>query len=153
MGVSAKHPRPLDVIDGAQNPELFFVTELFEMLVQSAFVLSPRMYPGLLRARGSDLFRDDAEWSEFVAITAEYAQVLQQEVSAANAFDSTRVTAVQEAKCAPASRAIRQARAAFGRERFDRMLYETVRVRISYGLDTDMKSVVSRLVAREERCQ
>src|SRR5207248_3792318 len=34
--LSRGRPAPADVIDGSRNPELFFVTDLFELLVRSS---------------------------------------------------------------------------------------------------------------------
>lgn len=144
---------PLDIIDGTRNPELFFPTELFEMLVRSSFVLLPNTYPHVIRQRSTDLFRNPAEWDEFVVIVRDYADVIKQEASAANAIDGKRVTELQGTKCAIAARALREARRQFGRERVDRMLYETVSTTRSFGWDTDLEKTIGNALAREERCQ
>lgn len=144
---------PFDVIDGTRNPELFFPTELFEMLVRSSFVLLPTTYPHVIRQRSTDLFKNPAEWDEFVVIVRDYANVIKQEASAANAIDSKRVSELQGTKCAVAARALREARKKFGRERVDRMLYETVSTTRSFGWDTDLEKSIGNALSREERCQ
>jgi len=153
---SAKRlPPPADVINGAKHPELFFVTELFEYLVRSAFVTLPEAYPHVVRQRTSDLFRDDADWKRFAAIAADYAAVLRTEHDAANALDKKTVAAVQSRKCAAEARALRQARRTFGKTRFDRMLYETVPVSMtsSFSAGTDFEVSIGSALARDERCQ
>jgi len=132
---------------------LFFSTELFEMLVRSSFVLLPHTYPHVIRQRSTDLFQNPGEWDEFVVIVRDYAEVIRQEASAANAIDSKRVSALQEAKCAAAARALRETRKKFGRQRVDRMLYETVSTTRSFGWDTDLEKNIGNALAREERCQ
>ncbi len=150
----ASSPAPADVIDGARNPELFFPTELFEYLVRSAFVTLPRAYPTVVRQRTSDLFKNPAEWERFAAIVADYAQVLREEKGAADALDASHVSAMQSTKCAAEANALREARRVFGKERFDRMLYETVPVSItrSFSMDTDFAKSIATALQREERC-
>jgi hypothetical protein len=124
---SAKRlPPSAEVINGAMHPELFFVTELFEYLVRSAFVTLPEAYPHVVRQPTSDLFKDDADWKRFAAIAADYAALLRTKHDATNALDKNAVPALQSRKCTAEARALRQARRAFGKTRFDRMLYETV---------------------------
>lgn len=144
-----------DVIDGGSNPELFFVTELFEILVRSAFVSFPGRYYPAVRQRSSDLFRDPAEWERFIFITTEYADVLEQERAAANAGDKTRVSSLQALKCAAAARALRESHRTFGRARFDRMLYETVTpgLKTTFSMDTDFNLSINKALEREEMCQ
>ncbi|HSP15156.1 MAG TPA: hypothetical protein VLV78_10440 [Thermoanaerobaculia bacterium] len=134
------------VIDGDVNPELFFPTELFETLVRS-LVNMPAVYPQMVRQRSSDLFRNLAEWGRFREIVADYAVTLEEERAAADALDKAKVSALQERKQADACHALREARRAFGRERFDRMLYETVPpgTKTSFTSDTAFE--------REKRCQ
>ena len=148
-------PRPADVIDGKRNPELFFVSELFEYLVRSSFVTLPTVYPQVVQQRSSDLFRNPAEWNQFTAIASDYAGVVRQELDAAKALDADRVRALQTDKCVAAARALREARRTFGRQRFDRMLYETVPVSLvtSFSADTDFDLSIGRALEREERCQ
>jgi hypothetical protein len=153
---SAKRlPRAADVIDGAKHPELFFVTELFESLVRSAFVTLPDAYPHVVRQRTSDLFTDADDWKRFAAIAVGYAAVLRTEHNAANALDKNAVSAMQSQKCAAEARALREARRTFGKTRFDRMLYETVPVsmKTSFSAGTDFEVSIGSALARDERCQ
>jgi hypothetical protein len=125
-----------EVIDGEVNPELFYPTELFESLVYSAFVSLPRIYPRVVRERSSDLFRDAREWERFADIVAPFAAALAEErylldVQSKGDPSTTpraiqRLVVLRQEKCALLGNAISGARASFGRERFDRMLYETV---------------------------
>lgn len=89
----------------------------------------------------------------FKAIAAEYAAVLGQEKSAADRLDGGAVAGLADAKCQAAARALRASREAFGRERFDRMLYETVRHTKSFSADTNFEIAIGRAVEREQRCQ
>jgi hypothetical protein len=153
---SAKRfPPAADVINGARHPELFFVTELFQDLVRSAFVTLPDVYPQVVRQRTSDLFRNADDWKRFATITANYAAVLRTEHNAVNALDKNAVAAVQPRKCAAEARALRQARRTFGKTRFDRMLYETVPVSMvsSFSADTNFEVSIGSALARDERCQ
>jgi hypothetical protein len=144
-----------DVIDGSRNPELYFVTELFEILVRSSFVTLPAAYPKVVRQRTSDLFKDGADWDRFVAIVAEYADVLKGEKTAAAALSKTGVTEIQARKCAAAARALQESRRTFGPIRFDRMLYETVprSMRTTFSIDTDFEKSIGDALEREGRCQ
>lgn len=144
-----------DVIDGSRNPELYFPTELFEYLVRSAFITLPRVYPHVIQQRSSDLFRSQDEWDRFAGITAKYAEILKEETSAAQRQDAAAVAALGAEKCAAEAQALRAARHAFGRERFDRMLYEAVPQSMitTFSMDTDFDKAIGSAVQREERCQ
>ena len=148
-----KVPPLADVLDASKNPELFFSTELFENLVRFGFVMLPETYQYVVAERSSDLFRDHADWERFGVIVREYADVLRQEKSSADALDTDGVSKANAAKCAASARALRAARKEFGRERFDRMLYETARFKRTYSLDTDLDGVIRRAREREEQCQ
>lgn len=144
---------PFDVIGGA-HPELFFVTELFEILVRFGLVMLPENYRHTVAQRSSDLFRNNpAEWDRFADIAQEYAEVLKKETSAATAQDKQAVTALQSAKCAAAAKALRESRKVFGQKRFDRMLYEMATFERSYGWDTDIEKSLTTALSREELCQ
>lgn len=146
-------PTAADVLDASTNPELFFPTELFETLVRFGFVMLPDTYPHVVAQRSSDLFRNRAEWERFGVLVREYAVVLKEEKSSADALDRSGVSRAHGAKCAAAARALRAARQEFGRERFDRMLYETARTRRTYSLDTDLDAVITNARERDELCQ
>jgi hypothetical protein len=148
-------PKSADVIDGNRNPELFFVTELFEHLVRSAFVTLPDAYPHVVRQRTSDLFKDSAEWERFRKIAADYAQVLKEEHVAANALDKRAVSMIEKQKCAAEAHALREARRAFGKTRFDRMLYKRVPVSMksSFSADTNFEISIGSALDRDLRCQ
>ena len=155
MGTASSMPAPADVIDGSRNPELFFVTELFEILVRNSFVTMPNTWPHVVRQRTTDLFRDPEEWTRFAAVVTEYADVLRQQNVAAEALDRKRVSEMQAVKCNAGSRALRKARAEFGAPRFNRMLYEVVAsgMTTTFSADTDFAVAISKAQEREERCQ
>jgi hypothetical protein len=140
-----------DIIDGKRNPELFLTTELFEELVRS-WAGMPDVWPTIMGQRATDLFKDPAEWELFAAIAGEYTALLRQERAAAQALDGKRVSEVHALKCATAARALREARREFGRERFDRMLYEAV---APFLLSASGSSPDGRdwAIEREEACQ
>ncbi|HVE71889.1 MAG TPA: hypothetical protein VNI54_11010 [Thermoanaerobaculia bacterium] len=144
-----------DVIDGSKQPELYFVTELFEILVSSSFVTLPHAYPHVVRERSSDLFLEPAEWKAFTDIVADYARVLREQRAAAASSDRPAVSDLQALKCVEGAKALRNARQTFGRHRFDRMLYEVVPVgiRTTFSVDTDFEKAALAAREREERCQ
>lgn len=152
---SQRRSAPADVIDGSRNPELYFVTELFEYLVRSSFVTLPQVYPHVVRQRTKDLFTNPADWNRFAGIVADYAKVLREEQRAANALDAGAVSVVQSRKCTAERQALREARRVFGKTRFDRMLYETVptSMRTTFSADTDFSTVTAKALEREAHCQ
>jgi hypothetical protein len=81
--------------------------------------------------------------------------VLADERAAVGRADAVAVSELQERKCVAAAEAFRRARDEFGRERFDRMLYEVVPVSITvtYSADTNFDVVIAKALEREARCQ
>lgn len=142
-----------DVFDASTNPELFSPTELFESLVRFGFVMLPDTYQHVVAQRSSDLFRDPSNWKRFGVIVHEYALLLGQENAAAGSLDARGVSRAHESQCAVAAQALREARREFGRARFDRMLYETARLKRTFSLDTDLEAATTRALQRDERCQ
>jgi hypothetical protein len=144
-----------DVIEGDKHPELYFPTELFMVLVRSAFVTLPAGYPHVVRQRTSDLFKAKRDWDRFAVIVADYAKLLNQEATSADELDRSAISAIQSAKCTAEARAFREARWTFGRARFDRMLYETVAPGMSttFSMDTDFGQSIATALEREQRCQ
>jgi hypothetical protein len=151
-----------DLIEGSTNPELFFPTELFRQLVKSAFISNPTIYPQVVRDRTSDLFTRTEDWQYFATIVDDYATLLQREVQlgqlAAQAPGSDRarisnqLAAVQREQCRAMKSALTSARGKFGRDRFDRMLYEVVPpgLLISYG---DPDNQLKEVLRQERDCQ
>jgi hypothetical protein len=152
-----------DVIDGATNPELFFPTELFRGFVTSTFVTLPEAARADIGMRSRQLFTTDADWDRLAEVAGDYAGYLQRErqllqaQASAPAADRARVDAelekLRRTECPALAKALRGARAAFGRDAFDRFLYEVVApvrlVTYSPGSEAD----VAALVNREEACQ
>jgi len=144
-----------DVIDGTTHPELYFPTQLFEHMVRVAFGMPPGAYRHVLLQHSTDLFSDKADWDRFVTIAAPYAAVLNEERTKADALDKRGVTAIQDRKCAAEAHALREARRAFGSERFDRLLYEAVAPGMvtTFSADTDFATSIGKSLEREERCR
>lgn len=144
-----------DVIDGTAHPELYFPTQLFEHMVRVAFGMPPGAYRHVLLQNSTDLFSDKADWDRFVKIAAPYAAVLNEEKTKADALDRAGVTAIQSRKCAAEAQALREARRVFGKERFDRMLYEAVTPGMvtTFTPDTDFDTSIGKTLEREERCR
>lgn len=153
-----------EVLDGDANPELFYPTELFESLVRSAFVSLPQIYPRVVRERSSDLFRDAREWERFADIVAPFAAALAEErylldVQSKGDPSTTpraiqRLVVLRQQKCGLLGQAISTARASFGRERFDRMLYETVPRGSSVSFSPGgLESADAIQLQREETCR
>lgn len=160
-----------DVIDGTENPELFFPTELFHDLVLNSFITLPQVYPRVVLQRSSDLFHRGDEWDFFRSVTTEFAHLLQRERELrklrvrAPASERPRIDReighVREAQCPAMATALRALRERFGPERFDRMLYEVVPPghSISFGRDIAQNSKgglqmhVKEQVRNEEECQ
>jgi hypothetical protein len=146
---------PTDVIDGNLHPELFFPTELMESLVRSAFVTLPSVYPTVVRRRTSDLFREEQEWVRFSEIAAPLAAALRKErVIAENSTGATAsalsALGLQPEICAALSEALRKSRNSFGKERFERMLYEVVpQSRVVFVEGADFVEAKAR---KEEQC-
>jgi len=144
-----------DVIDGNEHPELYFPTQLFEHMVRVAFAMPPGAYRHVVLQRSTDLFSNKADWDRFVEIASPYAQVLNDEKTKADALDKHAVSAIQGRKCAAEAAALRQERRAFGKERFDRMLYEAVAPTMvtTFSVDTDFATSIGKTLEREERCR
>jgi len=81
--------------------------------------------------------------------------VLNDEKTKADALDKHAVTAIQGRKCAAEAAALREERRAFGKERFDRMLYEAVAPTMvtTFSVDTDFATSIGKTLEREERCR
>jgi hypothetical protein len=145
---------PADVIDGSRDPELFFPSQLFEILVRSSFVTLPRAYPHVVAQRTSDLFRQPKEWEQFASAVSDYAALLRNERLAADRLDRSAVVSLEQTKCRAAAKALSDVRSLFGRERFDLMLYEVVPPTMveTYTSDTDFETVVTNAMRRERGC-
>lgn len=145
-----------DVIDGRRHPELYFPTELFEHLVRVAFAGGQEQW---LRheivEHSPHFFHGDATWDRFGALVADYARILRQQQTAADAFDTASVSSIQQSKCSAEAKAFRAVRSAFGRQNVDAMLYQAVAptLQSTFSLDTDFEKSIANAQAREERCQ
>jgi hypothetical protein len=156
-----------DVIDGDEHPELFFANQLFTDLVTSGFVSLPRVYPLVMRRDAPEIFRSDADWQRFAAITAEFARTIAREREILETRGSTtgvvrrrlddELASVRVKRDPAMVRALRECRTAFGSENFDRMLYRVVaRGRSLCFTDTTRDggaAAVRRMKMLEERSQ
>lgn len=131
----AAHVDDIDVIDGDVHPELFLPSELFESFVFLR-VLKPQWVSDELDEKSDDLLRSEAERTRFAALTSAYGALLLRERALltekskagsrrAAEIDGELLTLRKDKRTAGAA-ALRDARKAFGLERFDRFLYTVV---------------------------
>ncbi len=120
-----------DVIDGSHHPELLFPIELFRDFVGSTVRL-PKVFPRVVQATSSDLFRTDAEWAGMTALIDPYAAVVREIDQLARAMGrngqrhSTQLDALNRQEARLRTTTLRALREKYGRTRVDRMLYEVV---------------------------
>lgn len=137
--------RTVDAFDGKTHPELFLPHEVFEQLISMAFWRDPR---------SGQLIRDDLLpeikrhglpedfWERLEAVSAVYngdfwalkdigAGVREQ--SGRRRRQAEEAMALKQADiCRSGAEAFAAARIGFGRERFDRFLYEVIAVKMFY---------------------
>jgi len=154
-----------DVLDGSMHPELFFPTQLYRSLVRSAFVKLPTIYHLVVQQHTSDLFLLPADWEYLRSVSAEYAGLIAREEAlqrqrtsspkAERAQVDREIATVQRDECRAMATALRTLRARFGRERFDRTLYEVetpdLSMRFSHSEGVELH--VKRALAIEDNCQ
>lgn len=150
---------PIDVLDGAKNPELFFPFELLEAMV-SLYVVNPSWLWDEIDKRGDKLLDSRESRQLFEDAVSAYASLTNEERAAmlqqSTAQDGTRnLSSIRKSKRVAEADALRKLRRAFGRERFDRFLYTTIapsRKRIVLP-GTDDLSVRKALITREEAAE
>lgn len=151
---SLDQPKPADLIDGATHPELFFPSELFEHLVTSGFVALPQAYPEVVRQRSSDLFRERRDWDRLGVIVNKYVEFLKADRAGRPSATTSRGSE-NSTRCKASADALEEARRTFGRDRFDRMLYEAVAPSLyrTFSVATDLEKVIEVAVSKERRCK
>lgn len=135
-------------IDGARNPELFLPHELFDSLL-SAFTTDPEvrmkqrqfLMDAGLRAAGLD----DTFWDEIESLASAYLLV--------RFASSGGVSPTRQEKCRLRYDALQAAREAFGRDRFDKLLYSVVAPNFSRSAITVGVDPVAELRQAEEGCR
>jgi len=151
-----------DVIDGDVHPELFFATELFDWLVRSSFVSLPKVYPLVVRQGAPEVFRTERDWQRFATIAAPYAAQMKRELELVQAREGAtpaqleqirrELVTVRARRDEAMTRALRESRAQFGREAFDRVLYTVVaRGRSMCVVDTIRNGGISDLRIKREK--
>jgi hypothetical protein len=149
------------VIDGSRNPELFTPSELISRLLQTSF--APEPYGQSWRDLDAEyLARHDLGEDFWFRLEDAFAPILErrQEIrELAGRLDTTdsaerkqiqiRIEALQAPMCGLKHRALAKARKTFGREVFDRFLYETVARR---GVVTG-ESTIADLIQMREGCR
>ena len=154
-----------DVFHGSTHPELFFPTELYRSLVTAAFIRLPTIYYLVVEQHTSDLFLDPADWEYLRSVSTEYVSLIAREealrsqralgVKAERSQLEREIAAIQRDECVAMAAALRTLRARFGRERFDRTLYEvqTPSLSVSFSHSDAVEPHVRRALAVEENCQ
>jgi hypothetical protein len=122
---SAPGLEPIDIIDGKVHPELFVPVELLEALV-SLHVLKPDWLRDEIAARSDDLFRTKHDRAKLEALIELYAAAMRQERHLLDAGSNAELPAIRKEKRKAEATALRNLRAAFGKERFDRFLYTVI---------------------------
>jgi len=138
----------VDAFDGRSHPELFLPHEVFDELVKLAFSGSPRSSQII-----HDGFKHDVSrlgfpadfWERLYSLSALYiadlgdlsalAAGIQKQTGRGRERAQERLTAKQVDLCRSRAEALEAARREFGRERFDRFLYEVIAVNMFYGAD------------------
>lgn len=132
----ARHPefRGTDSIDGRLHPELFLPEELFEHLIWQGFVLLPEVYPLHVMSISTGILDAPDEWVRLEEVAGEVIENLQQQrillkrssEKGLGAAEDGQLTALRARRCKAQISALERAREAFGRDAFDRFLYQSV---------------------------
>jgi hypothetical protein len=138
-------------IDGSRNPELLLPHELFDSLM-TAFVSDDerrnrqrdRLRPGIL-ASGFD---DEVFWAQLRSAASQYIDDHAYPVSESAAPGRGR-----DSLCRSAFIALQNARHVFGRDRFDRFLYEVIAPRTWVGSATNVPDPAAELRNVAGGCQ
>lgn len=133
------------VIDGRRNPELFLPHELFSSLLTGVRLREP------LRTKQRGFFResirrfgfeDELFWRELERAAADLTSML----------ETKRVDASPDEGCRQRHRALQTAREIFGRQRFDRFLYEVVAPAAQQSSATNVSDPAAALKREAEGC-
>jgi len=133
---------------------LFFPTELFRHLVWMSFVQMPEVYPRTIRHQSRDVLHTTADWEFFRSATHDFAQILRRERELDRFGGTPQMKRdVRDRECAAMAAAFRAVRAHFGRERFDRMLYEAASYSESLGNAETFRKKTEMALQTAQRCQ
>jgi len=151
----------VDSYDGKTHPELFLPHEVFEQLISMAFVADARITQGMREGFMPEVTRHGLPrdfWSRLETITTIYVaderalRDLHESRDKQNPAQYERMRNLKyKDECRTRADALAAARQAFGRERFDRFLYEVIAV--SMFTATDLLPDGARLRDAEEGCR
>jgi hypothetical protein len=158
---TADSGRVVDRFTGRTHPELFLPVEVFDQLVEMGFNTDPRSQELMRRALRSELVRHGmpADFWERLRVVATIYIADVQALRATGAALRGQTGAVRERTeqtlalkhtdvCRSRAAALAAARADFGRERFDRFLYEVIAVSMFHAADTLQDPAVLRRMER-----
>jgi hypothetical protein len=125
--------RPMDVIRGADHPELFLPHEVFRKFMEVAFGAEDPLAVSIREAKNASVRAHglpDTFWTTVRGEASGYIAALQAEADARrNAHsleDWQRLIAAQEISCHEESIAFQRLHQLFGEENFNRFLYESI---------------------------
>jgi len=130
---SQNTPRPFDIIAGARHPELFLPYEVFQSLLDGALRVDDATAAGTRESLDPfvhSLGLPADFWQTVRGQSAPFLSALQAELDVrglmfrGDAKAGQRLTALHERTCRTRAEALERLRRTFGRETFDRFLYE-----------------------------
>ena len=141
--------KPLaDQFDGKDNPELFLPHQVFDLLLKFAFTTDAEMARGFRRHLTPDVVKHGFPrdfWFRLEGISAAYVadyraqrallETIRQQTGKDREKSEQRLELKHRDACRSRADALAAARHEFGRERFDRFLYEVVVVGMTHGAD------------------
>lgn len=138
---SSERSPTVDAFDGKTHPELFLPHQVFDELVNLAFLGTPQMGQGVRKGRMPEVKRHGLPpdfWERLQSVSAifiadswaerDIGQGLHKLSGRARKRVEEALTLRQTDVCRSRADALAAARNEFGRERFDRFLYEVVAV-------------------------
>jgi len=134
-------------IDGSRNPELFLPHELFVALLgglssdASRRVREREAYRSRLRREGFDA---ETFWPALESVSAAYLPLKNREQHSGGEVDTN---------CRARYEALQRARALFGADRFDHLLYSVVAAGMSFGTGTTYPNPAERLRREADGCR
>jgi len=134
----AAQERIVDSFTGKTNPELFLPHEVFDELMQLAFLLNPRMGDAFRKEMQPEILRYGFPpdfWEKLRNLSVIYMADVRQAYDNPNARNLRNQTDQREREefnrnydvmCRSRADALAKAREVFGAEKFDRFLYEAI---------------------------
>jgi hypothetical protein len=144
------------IIDGSRNPELLLPFELFDALM-TGWTVVPSLrakqrayYAPSIRAAGMN---DEALWDALQSVSGEYLLLRYGGVQQSQG-PSGSTAAADDALCRARYDALEKARALYGREQFDRMLFTAIAPSVRSALATSNAAEHrARLERADEGCR